>query len=176
MTLSRRDGQILFTVVTTAYLIGYLWAIGHLDIGLGGSSVTIVEEPVSTLVRSEGGFSYRPVARIKIGQITYLASLNTLIGGALAALVGLNLTVSYFAWRQSASCGIRQSSSGVLAGIPALFSGTACCGPVVLIAVGIQASSTLLTVFQFLLPVAVLLLLGSLVLVGRQLTVESLAF
>lgn len=173
MTLSRRDGQAVFLLVTTVYLLVYLWAIGHLDIGLGGFSITLVDDPLSTLVRPEGAFSYRPVAQVVLGEITYLASLNTLIGGGVATLVGLNLAVSYLMWRHPAACGIRQSSSGVIAGIPALLSGTACCGPVVLIAVGIQASSALLSVFQFLLPVAVLLLLGSLILVGRQLTVES---
>jgi hypothetical protein len=39
-----------------------------------------------------------------------------------------------------------------------------------LIVLGIQASNTLLTAFQFLLPVSALLLVGSLVLVGRQVT------
>ena len=173
MTLGRRDGQVVFAAVTAAYLIAYLWAIGHLAAGLGGFSVTVVDDPVATLVQSEGAFSFRPIARVVLGPITYLASLNTLLGGAVAALVGLNLALSYVAWRQPAACGIGQSSSGLVAGIPALLSGTACCGPVVLIAVGIQASSALLTVFQFLLPVAVLLLVGSLVLVGRQLTVEQ---
>jgi hypothetical protein len=52
--------------------------------------------------------------------------------------------------------------------LPAVLSGTACCGPVVLIVLGIQASGVLLTAFQFLLPFAALLLVGSLVLVGRQ--------
>lgn len=172
VTLSRRDGQVIFALVTTAYLLGYLWAIGQLAVGLGGFGITVVAEPLSVLGQSEGAFSYRPVARIALGQVTYLASLNTLIGGGVAALVGLNLSMSYLAWRQSAACGIGQSSSGVIAGLPALLSGSACCGPVVLLAVGIQASSALLTAFQFLLPVAVLLLLGSLVLVGRHLTVD----
>lgn len=173
MTLRRRDGQAVFAIVTTAYLLVYLWGIGHLDAGLGGLSVTVVDDPLATLLRSEGAFSFRPIARVALGPVTYLASLNTVVGGAVAALVGLNLAVSYLAWRQPAACGIGQSSSGLIAGIPALLSGTACCGPVVLIAVGIQASSALLTAFQFLLPVAVLMLLGSLLLVGRQITVGS---
>ena len=173
MTLHRRDGQAVFAVVTAVYLFVYLWGIGHLAAGLGGFSVTVVDDPVATLLQSEGAFSFRPIARVALGPITYLASLNTVIGGAVAALVGLNLSLSYLAWRQPAACGIGQSSSGLIAGIPALLSGTACCGPVVLIAVGIQASSALLTAFQFLLPAAVLMLVGSLLLVGRQVTVAQ---
>ncbi|ERH01114.1 MAG: hypothetical protein J07HN6_02746 [Halonotius sp. J07HN6] len=173
MTLRRRDGQGVFTAVTVAYLLVYLWGIGHLAAGLGGFSVTVVSDPLATLLRSEGAFSFRPVARIALGPLTYLASLNTLLGAGVAALVGLNLSLSYLAWRQPAACGIGRSSSGLLAGIPALLSGTACCGPVVLIVAGIQASSAVLTAFQFLLPAAVLMLVGSLLLVGRQVTVAQ---
>jgi len=173
MTLHRRDGQAVFAVVTAVYLLVYLWGIGHLAAGLGGFSVTVVDDPFATLLQSEGAFSFRPIARVTLGPLTYLASLNTLLGGGVAALVGLNLSLSYLAWRQPAACGIGQSSSGLIAGIPALLSGTACCGPVVLIAVGIQASSALLTAFQFLLPAAVLMLVGSLLLVGRQITVAQ---
>ncbi|MFB6293370.1 MAG: hypothetical protein ABEH60_03825 [Halonotius sp.] len=173
MTLRRRDGQAVFAVVTVVYLLVYLWGIGHLAAGLGGFSVTVVDDPFATLLQSEGAFSFRPIARVALGPFTYLASLNTLLGGGVAALVGLNLSLSYLAWRQPAACGIGQSSSGLLAGIPALLSGTACCGPVVLIAVGIQASSALLTAFQFLLPATVLMLIGSLLLVGRQVTVAQ---
>lgn len=64
------------------------------------------------------------------------------------------------------------SSTGLLASLPAVLSGAACCGPVVLILVGIQASGAILTTFQFLLPVAVLMLAGSLILVGRQINLQ----
>jgi len=46
---------------------------------------------------------------------------------------------------------------------------------VVLILVGIQASGVILTAFQFLLPVAVLMLLGSLLLLGRQINPQGSA-
>jgi hypothetical protein len=105
--------------------------------------------------------------------VTYLFSLNTVVGFGLAALVGLNLALTYLVWRQPAACGIGRSSTGLLASVPALLSGTACCGPVVLLVVGVQASGVLLTGFQLLLPIAVLLLVGSLVLVGRRVTVEA---
>jgi hypothetical protein len=105
---------------------------------------------------------------VRLGPVTYLFSFNTVIGIGVAGLVGLNLSLSYLAWTQPASCGLGKSSTGAFAAVPALLSGSACCGPVVLIAVGVQASSALLTTFQFLLPAAVVLLLGSLVLVGRR--------
>lgn len=173
--LGRRDGRAVFGAVAVGYALVYLWAIGHLAPGLGEYGVTIVDAPLRTLFEPAlGPLSFRPVARVAAGPVTYLFSLNTVIGVALAGLVGLNLAVSYLAWRQPKACGIGQSSAGLFAGLPAVLSGTACCGPVVLIAVGVQASGVLLTAFQWLLPLAGLLLVGSLVLVGRQIDPDRL--
>ena len=175
VTLRRRDAKLVFGVVTAGYLTLYLWAIGHLAPGLGGYGVTVVTDPLSAFMRPAlGPLSFTPVARIALGPVTYLFSLNSVIGLALAALVGLNLAVTYLAWTQPNACGLGQSTSGILASVPAVLSGTACCGPMVLIVLGIQASGVLLTTFQFLLPLAVLMLVGSLVLVGRQVDPERL--
>jgi hypothetical protein len=169
MTLRRRDSRIVFGAVVTVYLGLYLWAVGHLAPGLGGVDVLVVADPLGKFLQPAlGPFSFTPIARISAGPITYLFSLNTVIGFGLAVLVGLNLALSYLAWRQPRACGIGKSSTGVLASVPALLSGTACCGPVVLLVLGVQASGLLMTGFQFLLPLAVLALVGSLVLVGRQ--------
>lgn len=174
MVLTRPDGRVVFGLVTLAYLLAYLWALDHLAPGLGGYSVFVVEDPLGRLLRPAlGPFSFTPVARIQLGPVTYLFSFNTVLGLGLGVLVGLNLAVTYLAWRRPAACGIGRSSAGFLASLPALLSGTACCGPVVLIALGIQASSALLATFQFLLPLSVLLLFGSLVLVGRRIDPQA---
>ena len=174
LVFRRRDSLFVFALVTGLYLLTYLWAIGHLAPGLGGFDLLIVADPLGKLLRPElGPFSFTPVARVALGPVTYLFSLNTLVGLGLAALVGLNLALTYLVWRQPAACGIGRSSTGLLAGVPALLSGTACCGPVVLLVVGVQASGVLLTGFQLLLPMAVLLLVGSLVLVGRRVTLAE---
>jgi hypothetical protein len=168
-TLRRRDAAAVFAGVTAVYLALYLWAVGHLAPGLGGYEVAVVADPFGTFLRPElGPYTFTPVARVALGPVTYLLSFNTVVGGALAALVGLNLSLTYLAWVQPSACGIRQSTTGPLASLPALLSGTACCGPVVLFALGIQASATLLTAFELLLPLAAVALVGSLALVGRQ--------
>lgn len=168
MTLRRRDVRLVFGVVALGYLHAYLRAISHLAPGLGDYKVTVVAKPLGKLFEPAlGPCSFTPIARASIGSVTFLFSLNTLIGLCLAVLVGLNLAVSYLAWRQAEACGIGQQSAGLLAGLPAILSGTACCGPLLLL-VGIQASGVLLTAFQWLLPGAALHLIGSLVLVGRQ--------
>jgi hypothetical protein len=165
----RRDATIVVVGTALGYLLVYLYALGHLAPGIGGLDVTVVSGALEKFFQPElGPFSFTPIARVSLGPVTYLFSLNTLLGLGIASLVGLNLGLTYLAWRQPAACGIGSSSSGFLASIPAVLSGTACCGPVVLIVLGIQASGIIVTAFQFLLPTAVALLLGSLVLVGRQ--------
>lgn len=165
----RRDAVAVVALTAVAYLLVYLYALGHLAPGLGGFDVVVVSGALGKFLRPElGPFAFTPVARVSLGPVTYLFSFNTVIGAGIAGLVGLNLGLTYLAWRQPAACGVGTSSSGVLASIPAVLSGTACCGPVVLIVLGIQASGIVVTAFQFLVPVAVVLLLGSLVLVGRQ--------
>jgi hypothetical protein len=167
--LRRRDAALVVVVTAAAYLLAYLYALGHLAPGVGGFEVTVVSGALGKFFQPElGPLSFTPVVRVSAGPVTYLFSLNTVLGLGIAGLVGLNLGLTYLAWRQPAACGIGSSSSGFLASIPAVLSGTACCGPVVLIVLGIQASGIVVTAFQFLLPVAVALLLGSLVLVGRQ--------
>jgi len=168
-TLRRRDARLVFGLVAAVYLLVYLRIMGHLASGLGGYGVSVVADPVGSFLRPElGPFTFTPVARFDLGPLTYLFSLNTVIGLGIAVLVGLNLALTYVLWTQPTACGVGKSSSGILASLPALLSGTACCGPVVLIVLGVQASGVLLTGFQFLLPVAALALVGSLVLVGRQ--------
>jgi len=175
LTLRRRDGRLVFAGVTAAYLLVYLYILGHLTPGSGTYDLFVVSDPVSKFFQPAlGPFSFEPVALVNAGPVTYLFSLNSVIGVVVAGLVGLNLALTYLVWVQPDACGIGGKSSGLLASVPALLSGTACCGPIVLILFGIQASAALVTGFQFLLPAAVLVLVGSLVLVGRQVRPDAI--
>ena len=49
-----------------------------------------------------------------------------------------------------------------------MLSGVACCGPIVLIAIGVQATAGLLAVFRWLLPATALLLVATLLFVGSR--------
>lgn len=169
--LSRHDGRLVFAAVTAAYLSAYLFAVGYLAVGDVGVGIVVVDAPLSRLFERVGTLSFEPVAKLDLWAVTLLFSpLDTLIGLGLATLVGLNLAVTYLAWRQPAACGLGTSSAGLLAAVPALLSGAACCGPVLLIVLGVQASGVLLTAFDALVPAAAVLLVGSLLLVGRSVT------
>jgi hypothetical protein len=171
-TIVRRDARTVLVGVTLLYLGLYLYILGHLRFtGGGGFDYVAVSDPLSRMFQSTGTLSFEPVVGLVVGPLELLvAPVNVAIGGLLALLVGVNLAVSFLAWRHPAACGIGTGgkASGLLAGLPALLSGTACCGPVVLIALGIQASGVLIASFGFLVPAAALLLLGSLVYVGRK--------
>jgi hypothetical protein len=171
VALGRRDGFAVFAAVAGLYLLAYLWFSNLLAFGSTDVGVTVARNPLGRFFQpANSAFSFEPVALVEFGVGIYLFSLNTFLGLAIAILVGLNLAVTYVAWRQPKACGLgaSEASSGLLAGVPALLSGAACCGPIVLIVFGIQASSTVLTAFQWLIPVAVVLLVGTLLWVGRK--------
>ena len=168
-TAGHEGARGVAALASGAYLLTYLWAIDKLHFERTGFAVTVARDPLGTFFRqSFGTFTYEPVVLLRFGFGTYQFSLNTLMGLGIAVLVGISLGVSYLAWRQPASCGIGSQSAGLFAGIPALLSGTACCAPVIFLVLGVQITGAMLTAFEFLLPIALVLLVGSLLVVGRQ--------
>lgn len=158
-TFRRSDTTAVFAGVTVLYTLVYLWAIGDLTIQSTGGIAVDVVAPLSRAVRSgPGRFAFEGIAIVDLAVARYLFSpLNTGIALGLGGLVGLNLALSYLATVRPASCGIG-ATTGVLASIPALLSGSACCAPVILLVLGITASGALVTVLTWLLPVSAVLL------------------
>ena len=165
----RRDALGVAVIVGVGYVLVYLATVGDLAAGGGEVAVNTVDD-LSLAFQSTGFFRFEAVAVVTGPGVTVLLSpLNLLVAGALAGLVAANAGVSYLALVQPRACGL-EASSGALASLPALLSGAACCGPTVVILVGVQASAAVVTAFQFLVPLAAVLLVVSLLLVGR--TVE----
>lgn len=74
-----------------------------------------------------------------------LSPVNLLLGGLVAALVGLNLAVAAYAATQAASC--RRPGYGRLAAaLPALLTGMACCVPTFLLVMGSGTAAVLLPI------------------------------
>ena len=173
----RRDAAAVFIATGGAYLLVYFYAIGNLSYQPGiGYEVLLVDSPLSrTFEPGPGRFAYEPIAIVDLWIVRYLFSpINTAIGLGLSLLVGANLALSYLAIVQPKACGIG-TSSGLLASIPAVLAGGACCAPVLLLVLGITAGGTLLTIITWLLPVGVVLLVGSLVYLARQINPSALA-
>lgn len=169
LVAGRWDTRALAVGVGLVYLVGYSLAVGDLALtGQGGVSLVIVDAPLDRALQPIGYFSFEPIASLEAGPFAYLFSpIDAALAVVLAALVGVNLALTYLSVVEPRACGL-ESSLGVLAAVPALLSGAACCGPLVLLAVGVQATGVLVTGVQLLLPLAVGLLLASLVLVGRR--------
>lgn len=169
LAITHPRGRVVTALTTLAYLGTYLYAIGKLRFGSVGVDLIVASDPAGRfLQQSFGTFTYEPIVLVRFVLVTYQFSFNTVLGLLLAGLVGVNLGVSYLAWHNPAACGIGSRSAGIFAGIPALLSGAACCAPVIVLLVGIQLTSGLLMLFEALVPIAIILLLGSLVLVGRK--------
>jgi hypothetical protein len=114
MTVHRRDTLAVLLLSTVAYLLVYLYALGHLAPGLGGFGMTVVQDPLSKLLRPElGPLQFTTIAQVRVGPITYLFSLNTILGLGLSILVGLNFALTYMAWRQPKACGLGESGLSV---------------------------------------------------------------
>lgn len=166
--LTRPDTLAVIIGVSLIYTLAYLYAIGYLFLGGEQFALASVADPVGRMFERSATFLWEPVARIEVGGLGFLFSpVNTTLGMFLGVLVGLNLGVAYLAWREPKACGIG-AGSGFLAAIPALISGSACCAPVLLVVLGIQASGILLVAFDVALPLGILLLIGSLLYVGRM--------
>jgi len=176
--LGRRDGRVTAGVVAVAYFLAYGVGVGHLGLrgaarsGATGSGpavdVAVASDPLALLTRRVAPFQYEPVALVTVGPVEYLfAPLNAAIGLGLAALVAVTLAVSVVARRGPAACRLG-AGAGAAAGIPGILSGFACCGPTLLLAVGVQASAGLLAVLGWFLPLSAAGLVATLLWVGSR--------
>ncbi len=168
-----RPYRRLAAAVAGVYLILYMVALQ--DISAGGAGVQFLTTDWTRAFDRTGAFTFEPIAQLTLPGLTILLSpLNLSIGAILAALAGVNLTVTYIAFRQPRACRFNRAT-GILASVPALLAGSACCAPAVILILGLQLSSMLVAAFQVLIPVSGVLLLLSLTLILRRTDPELLA-
>lgn len=169
--LGRRDGRAVAALALVGYPLVYWVAIGHLSLspfgGAGGVETFVVSDPLARMVEARSPFSYEPVARVVAGPVVWLVSpLNVALGVLLGGLVAANAAVGVVSWRAPQVCRAG-AKTGPLAGVLALLGGATCCGPAIFLLVGLQATGALVGAFSVLVPVSVLLLVGTLLLAGR---------
>jgi len=142
------------------YLVLFLVALQ--DITLGGRGLDFLTVDWTRMFDRTGTITFEAVALLTLPGLTILISpLNILIGIVVAALVGVNLMVTWIAFRQPRACSFNRST-GIFASLPALLAGSACCAPAIVLILGLQLSSLMVSVFQVLIPVSVILLLVTL--------------
>lgn len=149
--------------ITLGYLVLFLVALQN--ISRGGRGFQILTAEWRRMFERTGTITFEPVAQIILPGLTILLSpLNLLIGLVLSLLAGLNLALTYIALQHPRACSFNRST-GILASVPALLAGGACCAPAVVLILGLQASSLLMGAFQVLVPVSFVLLVVALKLI-----------
>lgn len=175
--LARRRYRLVAAGATVAYLLVYLAAIRDLTVVPGGVR-RFVDPPAAQVVPDWTGrmfeqlalFHFEPVAAVyPTDQVELLVSpLNVLTGLVLGALVGLNMAVGWYAsaaaraCRAPAAAGRARMFGGLLGALPGFMVGTACCAPALAIALGAQFAVLLTAVRSWFVPVAVLILVTTL--------------
>lgn len=173
MILALRHYRRIAVGVGALYLLLLLVALQ--DISLGGSGFQFLTVEWTRMFDRTGAITFEPIAQLTVPGLTVLISpLNILIATVLAVLAGLNLTVTWLAFRQPKACRFNRST-GILASLPALLAGSACCAPAIVLILGLQVSSLFVTVFQVLIPVSVAILLVTLVMILRRTEPAALA-
>lgn len=165
--LAARRYRLGLTTITGVYLVAFLFAIQNLTLPTGSDFSVLWVDP-GLMFRRTGYLFFDAIAVIHTPLFTWLLSpLNVLLGLVISLLVSLNLLLSWVAWRQPRACQVN-STTGTLGLIPALLAGGACCAPTLLLVLGIQATAALITAVQWMIPLALVLLLGSLVWVAQK--------
>ena len=170
----RKLGEILAippyrrgAVFIAAIYLG-LFLVALQDFSAGGRGFEVMTVEWSRMFERNGPFTFEAVARVTLPGVTFLvAPLNIAVGSVLAGLAGLNLVITWIAIRQPAACSFNRST-GVLASVPALLAGSACCAPAIVLILGLQMSSLLLGAFQILIPLSLVLLIVTLGLILRR--------
>lgn len=175
--LRRRRTRRITVLVGIVYLLLYTLATGDLSLhpsGGGYSDFYWVDDAWERMVQRRSAWYFEAVAVLSLPYLSWLlAPVNLLIGGVLGALVGLNAAMGYLAWRQPRVC--RVGGGGLLGALPGLLAGSACCAPTLVLALGLPASGLLLSLFAWMVPLALVLLVLSMVLLGRRLDVDIVA-
>ncbi len=150
-----------------AYFIIYLAAIQNLIVSVHtGEEKSFFEFMIlpnwqDLIFRERAPFLFEPIGAFYLGNIRLFLSVpNILLATLLGLLVAFNLALSYYSLRLLRLRGVRGFTS-LLSTIPAIFSGMACCVPTIILVIGLQLTATLVTLWSFLIPLSIILLLVS---------------
>lgn len=164
-----RANQYIVFVCSIAYLTLYLIAIR--DIQLTNATSGLQSAPLQRAVEMSSFLGFRPVLELVISPVVvFISPINIIIGLVLSVLVGLNVLLMYTIYTRPKQCKI-SDTVGVLASVPTLVSGTACCGPIIPVILGLQVTGAFVAFTTIALPLSIVSLLVTTVLLLRRITV-----
>lgn len=152
----------------TYWTIGDIAPGGRVGRASGAWWIEVAPDWTERLFGARAPYLFEPVLAVHpLPQLTILLSpVNLVLGGLLAGLVGLNLTVAAYAAAQATSC--RRAGYGrLLTALPALLTGVACCVPTFLVVLGSSTAAVLLPVVvplrMLFYPLSLVLLTATLI-------------
>ena len=128
-------------------------------------SVRVASNWTSKIFRARVPFLWEPIAAVYLTPhlMIQLALPNILLGGLLGGLFGLNLSMGFFELFREGGLRSIESIRSLVAAIPSLLTGFACCAPTLLIAIGgslaAGLSAGLVAVRPYFLPASLIILL-----------------
>jgi hypothetical protein len=161
--LSDPASQAVAWAVALVYVLLFQVAIADLTIdgALRPASLFVVGNWQDLVLRTRAPFQFEAVAVVEAPFLVWLVSpMNIAIGLALGLLTGFQIALVRIARHCAVSCGLKPAA-GVLAAVPGLLAGSACCAPILFLLLGVQVTASLITLMGLLVPAAfVFLLLG----------------
>jgi hypothetical protein len=170
-SLASRRSRVSAVGTGAAVLVLYLWAIGDIQVSLGGSHTAFARAPSAhllgnwpeKLVTTRGAFLFEPIAALyPLPQLAlFLSPGNVVLGGVLAMLFGLNVAVAVQAVSEATTC--RRTAYGRLASVlPAFLTGMICCVPSFVLLFGASTAALLLPALAplrgYLFPLSLVLM------------------
>jgi hypothetical protein len=158
----RADPHATGAGIGSIYAVLYLYALGNIDFvtrtAWGWRTGDLSPDAWFDM---RAPLRFEPVAIADVGHFAFLISpMNIVVAGLLGTALALNVHGIVTLIRQPAQC--RAGTAGGLAGtLPALLAGGACCAPSLVLVTGIPAISGLAAFSGWLVPLSLVLLLGS---------------
>jgi hypothetical protein len=157
--------RYLGLIIAWMYGLIYYWSTGYVIMSSSARfDVAILKKWQSQLFNMRAPFLWEPVMNISLpfGMSLLVSPVNVVVMALLIVLVFLNVFILILSIKKPTVCKLRNKHSGILALIPALFTGFACCAPTFIVAfIGIIGStaSIFMLFSRWALPLSILLLL-----------------
>ena len=167
--LTEPASQALAWGIALVYLAVFQIAVADLTIDSISRPTSIFAAPnwESLLLRERAPFQFEAVAILETSYLVWLISpMNIALGLALGLLTGFQIALGHIARRCAVACGL-SPATGILAGLPGLLAGSACCAPVLFVLLGVQVTAWLVTLMGLMIPAAFVFLLTGVVLTLR---------
>lgn len=160
----------MLLVAFIVYVLIYLAAVGHLvftsrmEPSQSLFALKILPNWQELLFKQRSSFLFEPIGVLYLGPNLklFLSIPNMILSATLGILVGTNIALSYYSFRQLGLSGGR-GILNLLGTIPAIVSGAACCVPTLILVIGLQLTATIATAWSFFVPLSMGLLFLSLV-------------